>query len=104
AYWDEERQAAHDEEFRDELRKFAAPYVEKYPTVNVSTEAVRGKPGPILVRELVHADMLVVGSRGRGGIAGLLLGSVRQGVLHHSRCTVVVIRTRERAQPATPAA
>ncbi|WP_010539996.1 universal stress protein [Dietzia alimentaria] len=50
-----------------------------------------GHPAEALVRASEGARLMVVGSRGRGGFAGLLLGSVSQHVIAHSRCPVVVI-------------
>jgi len=44
------------------------------------------------VQEGVDADMIVLGSRGRGGFTSLLLGSTSHQVLHHATCPVVVIR------------
>ena len=44
-----------------------------------------------LLAEAKGADLLVVGSRGRGGFSGLLLGSVSQEVAHHAPCPVVIV-------------
>ena len=53
-----------------------------------------GDPAEELVRASQDADMLVVGSRGNGGFARLLLGSVSSKVMHHAACPVTVIPER----------
>jgi nucleotide-binding universal stress UspA family protein len=53
---------------------------------------VEGNPAAALVLRAAGADLLVLGSRGRGGFAGLLLGSVSQQCAHHAACPVVIVR------------
>lgn len=65
---------------------------QQFPDVDVTCEVVRARPGPMLVTASSDADLVVVGSRGRGGLRGLLLGSVSQDVLHHAQCPVAVVR------------
>ncbi|HET6693131.1 MAG TPA: universal stress protein [Pedococcus sp.] len=59
--------------------------------VEIASEVVKGHPGRALLVAAVDADLLVVGSRGRGGLVGALLGSVSQYVVAHARCPVVVV-------------
>ena len=57
----------------------------------VEKRVLRGHPAEAIVAASRDAQLVVVGSRGRGGFAGLLLGSVSQHVVPHSRCPVVVL-------------
>lgn len=57
----------------------------------VSSVVVEGPAGFVLLAEAAHAELLVVGTRGHGGVAGLLLGSVSEHCVAHSPCPVVVV-------------
>ncbi|MER7078496.1 Nucleotide-binding universal stress protein, UspA family [Saccharopolyspora kobensis] len=61
-------------------------------SVPVHHEVVRGPAARSLLDHAQHADLLVVGSRGHGGFAGALLGSVSLHCVSHAHCPVVVVR------------
>jgi nucleotide-binding universal stress UspA family protein len=63
------------------------------PGVELDSEVIEGSPVDVLVEASADADLLVVGSRGRGGLAGLLLGSVSQRCVERAGCPVVVVPT-----------
>ncbi|ACZ87532.1 universal stress protein [Streptosporangium roseum] len=79
------------------LAEALAGWGERYPDVKVTEQVEHMHPVEALKNASAHADLLVVGSRGRGGLAGLLLGSVSHALLHHTACPLIVTPA-----PATP--
>lgn len=73
------------------LSEALAGWQEQYPDVALQSGVRRAHPVEGLVEESTAEALLVVGTRGRYALAGTLLGSVSQGVLHHAVCPVAVI-------------
>ena len=75
------------------LSEALAGWQERYPDVAVHPEVIREHPVAGLVGASTGQNLLVVGRRGRHALAGTLLGSVSQGVLHHATCPVAIVPT-----------
>lgn len=81
-----------------EEKRFAeriAVWREKFPHVEVRPLVVRGRAAHALLEHAAGAQLIVVGSRGRGAFTGIGLGSVSQALLHHAECPVAVARTEQ---------
>jgi nucleotide-binding universal stress UspA family protein len=69
-----------------------AGWQEKYPDVEITRRLVRDRPRHALIEASTTAQLVVVGSRGRGGFSGMLLGSTSQALVQHAGCPVIVVR------------
>lgn len=82
-------------EFEENAEAVGEKVLDAFPEetagVKVQRVAREGQAAHVLLEEAKDADLLVVGSRGHGGFAGLLLGSVSQQCAHHASCPVVIV-------------
>ena len=67
-----------------------AGHAERYPDTAVRYEILSGDPAPLLASAARHARCLVVGSRGRGGFRGMLLGSTSRDLVNRTACPLLV--------------
>ncbi|MFF3821908.1 universal stress protein [Streptomyces bluensis] len=85
-------------EWRDRVPRNAADGIRRrHPGVEVIVGQFFGAATEVLTEETKNAELLVLGSRGLGGIGGFLLGSVGQSVVAHSEVPVVLVRAGEQA-------
>lgn len=73
-----------------------------HPDLTVRRHVLDGTGAQLLTEFSSAVDLVVVGSRGRGGFTGLLLGSTSQAVLHHASCPVMVVTTKARDDSWSP--
>jgi nucleotide-binding universal stress UspA family protein len=85
---------------KDVLAEALQAVKESAGSVEIEPVVREGQPAQILIEEAAKAELLVVGSRGRGGFRDLLLGSVSQQCAHHAHCPVVIVRTGCEHAPA----
>ncbi len=72
------------------LEKAVAPLLERHPDLPLESRVANGPPAAVLVEASKGADLLVVGSRGHGEFAGMLLGSVSEYCASRAYCPVLI--------------
>jgi nucleotide-binding universal stress UspA family protein len=80
------------DEERALLDRELADWVQRYPDLRVQQAVIHDRPAVGLLEYAPFAQLIVAGSRGQGGIAGMLLGSTGQALIAHGTCPVVIVR------------
>ncbi len=80
------------------LREAADTVAQRYPDVRLTCEQVGSLPAEAMREAAENAEVLVLGSRGLGGVAGVLVGSVALATVAHARRPVVLVRAGETAE------
>ena len=88
-YWQQ-----YEDEGHEVLAERLAGWQQQYPDVNVQRRVVCDQPARALIDESERAQLVVVGSHGRGGFKGMLLGSVSTAVAEGAKAPVIVARTQ----------
>ncbi|MFG2592066.1 universal stress protein [Streptomyces sp. NPDC048438] len=91
--------AAEERWVRNMLDEARSRVAGRHPALDVTTELLVGDPVPALIAEAARADMVVLGSRGYGTLAGYLLGSVSMKVLRQAAGPVVMVGEPNSATP-----
>ena len=79
------------ERLADEVLERAAGLVGTNPGIHVETVSEQGHPANVLLEQAKGATLLVVGTRGRGGVKSIVLGSVSQAIAHHHHGPIAII-------------
>jgi nucleotide-binding universal stress UspA family protein len=104
--WNDDGRLLYSSEIQEEgnglLSENLAGYAEEYPEVRVHRFVTEQRPAKRLLHAAESAQLIVVGSHGRGGFAGMTLGSVSQAVLHAAQCPLIVARPQPAEHEAQP--
>jgi nucleotide-binding universal stress UspA family protein len=78
------------------LAERMAGWQEKYPDVTIRRAVTMASPTAALLDHADDAQLVVVGSRGHGGFAGLVVGSTSRALIYHAPCPLLVVRPSPR--------